>query len=71
MRVHSGGNAEEAARERERVRQPAKVDYLSIDRNVAANQLTVSSITSGNLALYEVYLIKLRVCVPAQCTLFT
>ena len=54
MRVHSGGKAEEAARERERVRQPAKVDYLSIDRNVAANQLTVSSVASGNLALYEV-----------------
>ena len=53
--MHSGGKAEEAAREkREGAKQPSRVDYLSIDRNVAANQLTVSSIASGNLALYEV-----------------
>ena len=55
MCVHSGGKAEEAAREkREGAKQPSRVDYLSIDRNVAANQLTVTSIASGNLALYEV-----------------
>lgn len=50
--VHSGEKAEEAAKEK--VKQP-KVDYLSVSRNVAENQLTVSSITSGNLALYEVF----------------
>ena len=50
--MHSGGKGEVAARER--AKQPTKVDYLSIDRNVAANQLTVSSVASGNLALYEV-----------------
>lgn len=36
-----------------------KMDYLTVggqvdDRNVDANQLTVTSVISGNLALYEV-----------------
>ena len=46
--MHSGGKSEEGASE-----QP-KMDYLSVKRNEADNQLTVSSVTSGNLALYEV-----------------
>lgn len=53
--MNSGEKAKEAG-EGSSAKQPSKVDYLSIDRNVAANQLTVSSITSGNLALYEVKL---------------
>ena len=51
--MHSGGKAAEAAGEK--AKQQKKVDYLSIERNVAANQLTVSSVASGNLALYEVW----------------
>ena len=46
-----GGKAEEAALEE--MDQP-KVDYLSATRNITNNQLTVTSVTSGNLALYEV-----------------
>ena len=38
-----------------------KMDYLSVKRNVAENQLTVSSVTSGNLALYEVYVATVHV----------
>lgn len=49
--MHSGEKAEEAALSEGE--QP-KMDYLSINRNLAANQLTVSSVASGNLALYEV-----------------
>ena len=73
--MHSGEKAEEAAREkREGAKQPSRVDYLSIDRNVAANQLTVSSIASGNLALYEVHVcvrVFLILCGQTSVTLFT
>lgn len=33
--------------------EPPKMDYLAVD-NADRNQLTVTSVTSGNLALYEV-----------------
>lgn len=46
-----GVKAEEAAGED--TAQP-QVDYLTANRNINTNQLTVSSVTSGNLALYEV-----------------
>ena len=35
-------------------REQPKVDYLSATRNINTNQLTVTSVASGNLALYEV-----------------
>lgn len=38
-------------------KDPMKMDYLTVDNpssNVDRNQLTVTSVASGNLALYEV-----------------
>lgn len=51
--MHSGEKVEEASASGGAAKQ-SRMDYLSVSGNEAANQLTVSSVTSGNLALYEV-----------------